>query len=92
MIAMPMRIPSKIYYCKRHGTIKDKPGECYWYRKTRCLAGGRCDAIVLYTMNGTIKPRLILEIESLLERYEDASPPMDRTRFVVELIEKARGL
>lgn len=99
MIVM-MRIPSKIYYCPRHNTVKDKRGECAWYYANgRCMAAAArgaspngCNAIELVTIPKDIKASLINEIDSLLERYENASPPMDRTKFAVKLIEKAREL
>jgi hypothetical protein len=90
-----MTIPNKVYYCPRHNTVKDKPQECPWYRRgSRCLATEfeKCNAVELVTMSKEISAVLVNEIGSLLEKYEDADPPMDRTRFAVEIIEKARGL
>jgi len=88
-----MTIPNKVYYCPLHNTVKDKPRECLWYyEKGKCMAHGKCNAVELVTMTREISVVLVNEIDSLLEKYEDADPPMDRTKFAVELIEKARGL
>ena len=88
-----MTIPNKVYYCKGHRTVKDKPSECPWYyEKGLCMAFGECNAIELVTMSKEIEAELVNDVDSLLERYDTADPPMDRTKFAVALIEKARGL
>jgi len=95
-----MTIPNKIYYCTRHKTVKDRPQECPWYYANgRCMAAAArgissdgCDAIELVTMPKEISLIIINKIDSLLEKYDNADPPMDRTKFAVALIEKARGL
>ena len=98
-----MTIPNKVYYCPLHNTVKGKPQECPWYRdKGKCLViekgrdipivFDRCSAIELITVSKEIEAALILEISSMLERYDNADPPMNRTKFAVALIEKVRGL
>jgi predicted metal-dependent hydrolase len=51
----------------------------------------KCEAITVCVVPCTIDPALVLEVESMIEEYDKASPPMDRPRFAVQLIEKARG-
>ncbi len=89
-----MSIPNKVYYCTRHKTVKDKPKECPWYYENgKCMVSEtECNAIELVTTTKEISAELVNEIGSLLEKYEDADPPMDRTGFAVQLIEKARGI
>lgn len=84
-------IPSKVYYCPKHSTFKDKPKECSWFFNGNCMVNGKCSAIELGIVPCTISAELVLEFEHLLEDYEGASPPMDRTKFAISLIEKARG-
>jgi hypothetical protein len=49
-----------------------------------------CSAIELVTMPKEISAVLVNEIDSLLEQYDNADPPMDRTKFAVALIEKVK--
>jgi len=87
-----MTIPNKVYYCPLHNTVKDKPRECPWYYENgKCMVSeSKCNAIELVTMSKEISAVLVNEIDSLLEKYEEADPPMDRTKFAVELIEKVK--
>lgn len=93
-----MPIPNKVYYCPLHNTVKDKPGECPWYyEKGKCMAISArdtspdgCRAIELITMTKEIEAVLVNEIDYLLTKYDNADPPMDRTRFAVQLIEKVK--
>jgi len=88
-----MTIPNKVYYCTRHNTVKDIPNECFWYRRgSRCIATEfeLCNAIELVTMSKEISAVLVNEIDFLLAKYDNADPPMDRTKFAVALIEKVK--
>ena len=93
-----MTIPNKVYYCTRHNTVKDRTQECPWYYANgRCMAASangispdECNATELVTMPKEISPIIINKIDSLLEKYDNADPPMDRTKFAVALIEKVK--
>lgn len=97
-MSISRKIPKKVYYCKRHNTVKDRMQECPWYYANgKCMAASAngvspdgCSAIELVTMPKEISAVLVNEIDFLLAKYDNADPPMDRTKFAVALIEKVK--